>query len=480
MTIQTILFLFAALPPLALIAEVLRRRGANELVTLHLAMFWLEMFAYGTLSIAIGEHREYRTALLLFVALLLGVYVVATLVLEVSLRKYSGLSTYVMEALRTEYIGALLLCWLAIKAALYASYGAAVFGATDERELAGVPIAWVDLDLFMIWPAWGAYFAYLVHQRMRSRLDWVLPIWLLFLAIEILVDNSGGGKRVLIVSALVFLVIGGNHKPMTSRVVMVALSTLCITGLAANYYEGMRSSFSELVSTSKENRFTDWTAFFANLSSPAERAGAAEEIQNRQTPLDLLYEITRAEFDGQFTHGELTAQVVNNLLPNGLFEKHFEDEDEILSSAFDFPDDDYATSTLAIVQAETFVFGYALTPALYVTVFYLYLAVMMRLCRAASHGEEINFSMIQSLMVATLMGGAITSATAIEGSPTEILAIGRNVAAIVITAYCLEFLFTFNRTRRRLSRGLRPTRHDNRLGNGASVGLRAVEGSQLN
>ncbi len=135
-------------------------------------------------------------------------------------------------------------------------------------------------------------------------------------------------------------------------------------------------------------------------------------------------------------------QVLANLVPGGIGDKQFEDDDTEIGEAFNFSEDDLATTVVAVIQSEIWVAAYVLTPALYAFLFWLYCYFL------SSRDQTARTPLLASLESMALLGGAFTTALSIESGLTDVLGRFRDVAGILVAAWIVRVYWT--RKRRRL------------------------------
>jgi hypothetical protein len=426
--IPALLLLLMAFPATILTYSYANRRTSNELITVHLTMFLLEMFLYGAAWIAYVDHEELDLDLVALIGILLNVYVGVVLLLSRVVVRFSGIIRYAALAIPDEHILLGLGGWLFFKGILFSRYGAAVFGSLDARRLAGVPQSWLDLDRLLLWPAWGAYFLYIIKPRKGRFPQFTLLASAAFLFINLFFENNGGGKRLMLVTALLFVVV----RPAQRRTKLKNLSLWCVAIVVASsmasYYQSVRVNFGHLVDGLQNEKDVTWseltTAFI-----PEPENGFVADFENREAPISLLYDLTKAELDGASAKGAVIGQVLQNVLPNGLFVKQFADEDGAISLAFNLPAIDLATTTLAVLQAETNVLAYILTPLLYVAMFWAYLWLLSRRMR------EVRYSLITSIEVLAILGASVFTALNIESGLTTTLEIFRDLFGFLGVAF---------------------------------------------
>jgi hypothetical protein len=445
LTFQAVMMLLIGGIPLMAICSYISRSRFNEFVAIHLIVFWLEMFFYGAIWIVFREtYSPLSTALLFVIACLLCVYVACTFAFASPLRKYSGLAHLLICGLSPACMAAPLVAWLAVKGALYWSYGTTVFGANDAREVMGVPIIYVGLDSGLLLPAWGAFFAFLVRFRLfRTRDFAILPLWVLFLVVNLFFENNGGGKRVLITAALMYLFAPARPVRLTFRSILSLLLALTLTVVGANYYEETRTNFGTFLDTNQGAAFPQWADVY-NAFQPRDQHGTlTTELQGRESPLALLYDLTEAQRLSGLAHGVIVRQIMENTLPNGLFTKNYENEGVMLSRLFKLPDVDLAKSSLAVLQAETFILAYMLTPLLYIALMYIYYRAFL-VCSRGGKG------VIQGFALSVILGAIVNTAAQIEGTPTALFAIFREVIATVV---CVASMALAAKSSRRTRKG---------------------------
>jgi hypothetical protein len=212
----------------------------------------------------------------------------------------------------------------------------------------------------------------------------------------------------------------------------MTMITVGATFFAANYYEHVRINVSEVLSQAKNQQFINWSELESAFIVSPSRSTVLQDLSLRDAPLALLYDITEQQMAYDvFADGRLAEQTLENLLPGGITAKHFENEDTLLSEIFNVPYTDLAKSSLAIVQAETGIAAYVITPVLFLGLMYVYLYLLAVRYESAVHSEGVN-GYGSALEILALIGGAITTATFVENAPTGLLAIGRNVLGLLI------------------------------------------------
>jgi hypothetical protein len=396
-------------------------------------MFALEMFAYGALWLAYSSREELTDTLVVFVSLLLCVYVWMTLVFGRLLRRMTGGVVIAALALRDRDLALGLGSWLAFKGVLYALYGSNVLLGLESRVAAGVPQMLVDLDRFLLWPAWGAYFAYAIRSRPRNLLEKTGVLSLVFLIVNLLFENNGGGKRLLISTAILVVYLRSGYRGVTLRKVIACGLFAYLTVLGVDYYERIRANFADLVNVSPSRTVLTINEIKEALV-PRSGSTVGAELEIREAPLSLLYGLTRMELGGTIAKGQVVGQVLENLAPAGIVEKHFQDEDGVISKVFNFPTHDLATTALGVIQAELFIAAYVATPAIYVFLFWTYCDLLIRRIWEADGSITTSFESL------ALLGGALSTCLSIECGLTGLFGTARDVAGILVAGWIVRLV----------------------------------------
>jgi hypothetical protein len=249
------------------------------------------------------------------------------------------------------------------------------------------------------------------------------------LLLNLFLENNGGGKRLLLTTAIIFLLFHPHYSGSKIRMAIMWILFLTLVPIGANYYERVRGNFGEVTRRAQAGDDLTWDGL-ASALVPRQGAGVEEELKGRDAPIVLLYDITRVELqEGKMARGALVGQVVENVLPSGMFNKHVEDEDSILSAIFNLPAVDLATSALAVIQAETFLFAYVVTPVIYVLLFGVYLQLLATRMTIKTPGL---WNSIESLAI---VGVLLIAAVEIETGLTGLLAALRDLMGIIGIGY---------------------------------------------
>jgi hypothetical protein len=425
------IFYMSALSVLFLAFLFRSPQGRQELIGLHLVMFVLEMFAYGALWVGYAQHEEVDGAIIAQVLVLLCVYIASTLWLGRLLRRYASSVVLATLVLRDRDVAVGLGLWLTLKALLYAGYGNDALLGLNDRVVAGVPRLLVDLDRFLLWIAWGAYYSYILRARPRDLFSKAGMFVILFVLIDLFFENGGGGKRLVISTGVVILYLRGDS--VTPRKAWAGAVLVCAMIVAMGYYEKVRSNFSELVFASADRSAVTWTEVKEAFIPRAKRQ-VAEELQIREAPIALLYALRIAQSDGIVAGGLVAKQILANLIPGGVWEKHFEDEDAVITETFNFPEEDLPTTSVAVFQTELSVAAYILTPGLYVFLFWLYCYCLRNRIGIA------GVSLLGALENMAILGGAFTTALSIENGLTGVLGTLRDVAGILVVGWIVRVI----------------------------------------
>ena len=414
------------------------RHIRHELVGLHLVMFVLEMFTYGALWVDYSQHDELDGTVLALVLVQLFVYVACTLWFGQSVRSYSGKVLLATLAVRDRDVAVGLGIWLALKALLYVWYGNDVLVGLDERVTGGVPRSLVDLDRFLFWIAWGAYYSYAIRIRPRDLLSMAGILVILFLIGNLFLENSGAGKRLLISTGVLIIYFRFEAGSVTVQTAIAYVLLVCGIVAGASYYEKVRSNFAELVRVSPGRGTMTWSEF-KEAFIPISEHDLAEDLRGREAPITLLYGLSVGQMEGTAAEGRVAKQVLANLVPGGIGDKHFEDDDTEIGEAFDFPEEDLTTTVVAVVQSEIWVAAYVVTPALYVFLFWLYCHWLGNRERASGTSPLVSFENM------ALLGGAFTTALSIESGLTDVLGNLRDVTGILVAGWIVRMYWTSRR-----------------------------------
>jgi hypothetical protein len=161
-------------------------------------------------------------------------------------------------------------------------------------------------------------------------------------------------------------------------------------------------------------------------------------VSAREAPLSLLYDITNAQGEVGVVHGIMAVQTVENLLPDGVFNKHFQNEDLLLSELFGLPQIDLPKSVLAITQTELWLFAYLATPIMFLSLLYVYLRLLtwryVGMIYQLSGHRDLGYC----VEILTLIGGAVATATCIENTPAALFVTCRNVVAMLFVVHVLR------------------------------------------
>ncbi len=368
-------------PVLIVIAAYIVCAPYNDLIAIYVITAWLQTFLYGPIWLMSGIHRMSDPYILGLVAGLLTIYLVCFILFGGLLNKYYGLVARVALSIPRPVIFVAFVAWLAFKALLVKKYGLIVFGSLKLRELAGEPHSLVDLDALLSIPAMGAFFTYTIQVAREGRKAIRLPIlglWVAFVIVNLMAEQSGGGKRFMILTALVALLMFPSERfRLRGKTVMAMMIAVVAVAVLSNRYQALRENFPEL---RHEVTHIEPGKALALLFKPKHKyESLSEDIAKRAPPIDLLYNITQRQLSGTgLADGLLIKQAVLNAAPGILVKKKFVDDDERLAEFFNMGHHDYPTTPLAVLQAECYLPAYILVPAMYVMLLWAYLAMLDR------------------------------------------------------------------------------------------------------
>ncbi len=367
------------LPSLIIVLIYLFRSRYNELIALHLTVFWAQFFAYGAVWLLTNQESfQFPRWIMLLLAFELTVYCAAFVILAGPLR---GFVRTVSDA-ALEVRARMLLFWIALSSGLYiyilATYGVIAFVLyADVAESAGMPSYLRYLNELLAVPAWGAVFCCCVRVAHR-RFHLIQLFAVAYVLMRLFVEGGGGKSELVLVVAVVALF--GRQRPLhiTWRVVSGAMATACALFVMWGLYEGVRHNLRDmLVAAQSYDSNADMVE--ALVTAPDQKRDAFDlvrkDVQVRQAPIFLLVELTERP---HLAGGAFVLQAFYNAIPSALGKTVTRHENDVLADTMEFPFDDYPWTVLSELQAETSALAAILTPLLYAGLFWLYWAVITR------------------------------------------------------------------------------------------------------
>jgi hypothetical protein len=361
------LWITLSLPVAALLAFYLFRRRYNELIALHLVIFWAQFFPYG----AFWLYHQEAVRFPISITLLLGFEV--TLYCGVMLcAPFQRFAQTVSEAAR-EISPWWLLLWLAASTGGYlfivGRYGAlSLISRPDVAESAGLPSSLTYLNGLLAVPAWGAVFCCCVR-----RLHPIHLLAALYVLLHFLIDGGGGKREVLMVIAVIVLFRRQRPLRITWGFVASAASAACLIFMLWSYYENIRLNYPTAMMYGRYDSPLDMAK--AILATPRGENLLQRNLEDREPPISLLERIVDSPKLGG---GAFIEQAIANALPSRIRGGEFKHEDDVLRDALDFPEGDYPWTILTELQAEISVLAALVAPLIYFGMFWICWSVVGR------------------------------------------------------------------------------------------------------
>jgi hypothetical protein len=389
-----------SLPALVLVANYVLRWRYNELMAIHLLVFWGQFFAYGVLWLSGQPNFFFPEWAIVYLAFELTVYCGLFYILAPLVSKHA----YDVSNAALEVPTWTLLAWIAPSVTLsifiVASYGVvALIPYANIAESAGLPSWLVYLNLALIAPAWGAVYCCAVrfaHRRFH-------PIQLLALGFVVgrMFFETGQGKRYVLIFCLVAALFR-RERPyrVTGRIILNATIAAILIFAMWSWYEGIRRNMGGMLMGGKAYD----SAFDAigDIITPSESAPTTNlvtrDVVTRVPPIWFLLQILQLPDLG---HGEYVTHAIQNVVPSIAGDKQFENENDVLANTTDFPAEDYPWTLLTELQAETSVWAVLLTPPIYIFLFWFSWVVIAR-WRGRS-----NMIVLVAIGVAIFLGGEV-------------------------------------------------------------------------
>ena len=373
------LWAMLSLPALAIVLTYLLRSRYNELIALHLAVFWTQFFAYGWVWLLGQPSFRFPGWIMLLLGFELTVYSGAFVVLAGPMRRFVN----TVSGAALEVLPRMLLLWITLSMGAYlyiiSTYGVLVLIPTaDVAESAGMPSYLTYLNGLLAVPAWGGVFCCCIRLAYR-RFHPIQLVALAYVLMHMLVEGNGGKRQILLVVAVVALF--GLRRPLriTWRAVAGVMATACVLFVMWGLYEGVRNNLRDILFVGQ--RYDSGVDLIeALVTPPKERrdiVGAVVEknLQTRTAPIWLLEQLAEQP---NLAGGAFISQSFQNVIPSAFGKTQTLHENDILSDKLDFPSDDQPWTMLNEMQAETSAFAALLTPLLYVGLFWLYWSVIAR------------------------------------------------------------------------------------------------------
>lgn len=429
---QAILLLLLGLPALVGICVYLFACRYDELVALLLVMFWLQMYLYGAVWLAYGNTEP--TGVLLVVGVTLVTYVVCIFALAPLLGRLSGLATEAAFCLPQKFIAFWLLVCVLFRIYLVENYGIAAFLTTPGlAETLGVPRFAQDLDRILAYFGWGALVACCIRLSRRRGLNpLVLPLAGAFV-LSHLFTETGGGRRLMLLIVLIPVLFRADRPivPKSRHAVLGILALALLIG-AWDWYQGIRANFTTVGFAGAFLHQDVGTTLDELFTAQGSNESSSETLEMRPPPIDLLCTLTSAQLSVGVAKGALLGHVLENAVPGDLFDKKYQDEDDILSAQFGAPDEDLPTTPLAVVQGEAFGAAPLITAAMYIFLFWLYLRILKTwIGRASLEGH---------VLILVVLGVLVLEAGSTEAGLTRLMSDLRMVIAVLIAASTISYV----------------------------------------
>jgi hypothetical protein len=367
-----------SLPALAIVLTYLLRSRYNELIALHLAIFWSQLFPYGALWLLNQNSVHFPGWMMLMLASELAIYCGAFLVLARPMRAYIRMVSDAALEVRAR----MLLLWLALSTGCYvyifARYGAlALIARADVAESAGMPSYLTYLNGLLAVPAWGVVFCCCIRLAYR-RFHPLQLAALAYVLMHMAVEGGEGKREFLMVCAVVMLF--GRQRPVrvSWRTVAGGVAAACLVLATWSWYEAVRVNFKTALISGRYDSSVEMIEAIvtpAGTKQGSVEMGMQRNLQQRTPPVWLLEQITERP---NLAAGAFVSQSIQNAIPSALGDKRFRTEDEVLKDTLDFPEDDYPFTMLSVMQAETSVLAVLLTPLIYLGLFWLSWTVIAR------------------------------------------------------------------------------------------------------
>jgi hypothetical protein len=371
------LWVMLSLPPLVIILTYIFRSCYNELIAIHLTIFWAQLFGYGAIWLVTNqESSQFPTWIILLLGFELSVYFGAFVILGRPLRRF--VRTISEAAL--EVRARVLLFWIVLSAGLHifilATYGViALVLYADVAQSAGMPSYLRYLNELLAIPAWGAVFCCCIQVAYR-RFRLIHLFAVAYVLMRLFVEGGGGKSEMVLVVAVVALF--GRHRPLriTWRVMSGAMATVFVLFAIWGLYEGVRHNLRSMFFTGQ--RYDSSVDMVEGLvtTQGGDSFGLVEKnVEGRAAPIFLLAKLTERP---HLAGGAYVLQAFYNVIPSALGKTETRHENEVLADAMEFPFDDYPWTLLSEIQAETSALAALLTPLLFLGLFWLHWSVIAR------------------------------------------------------------------------------------------------------
>ena len=390
------------LPVLVMAALYVLRSRYNELIALHVIVFWAQFFAYGAVWLYAQPSFHFPGWTMLLLSFELTVYCAALIIGSEPFRNFAHL---VSDA-ALDIPPSVLFFWIALSmgVSLYivAVYGVvALFLYATLAQSAGLPAWLLYLNGLLLIPAWGATYCCSIRVAYR-RFHPVVMLATAFV-LERMVFEGGDGKRLFLIVCVVAVLFGrGRPFKITWRQLVGGLTAAALVFAMWSWYEGVRGNLRYTL-TSGRSYDTSLEMVESILVPSSQNSSAADlvvskNLMGRTPPIWFLIQV----FDlPHLADGAFISQAIQNIMPSVLSNKQYRHENQVLADSYGFPYDDYPWTLLTEMNAEVSVFAAALAPLFYLGLFWLCWCLM-------GHWRgQSNMLVLAAIGVAVLEAGEV-------------------------------------------------------------------------
>ena len=419
----------------------------NPLYCLHAILFWGFVVGYNTLS-AWANDTGNDSSIYIFVHLLLLVYLAIYLLFAAIWSSPSETDTLFasIRSLTTKTLALSMLPWLIFRIYLLAKYGAASFQLLALRQEVDASYLEASLNTLLLYPALGAFFAYVIKGVFdpRSLLQPLITALSLFIFLFVCLFGELLSSRRFMFSILVLIALalvyrqGAPNPILRPRILIMAGFLGLITLALAEFYQQIRFNLFEPEFLSLVNEgdiFSIARAVFVYFTLepsvqhtvvPVESFATVENLTERFSPFQVMYAISERQIDNPITtNGQIFFQSFYNVIPSAFLPlKETKNADEFIAQAYDLEDTDLPTGILASFQSDISWAAFVLTPLLMVMIIAGY--------------KKLLLSSQDSLSKLVLLGLCILTATYIEALFDAVLVNLRDLVVLLAFSMILR------------------------------------------
>jgi hypothetical protein len=395
----------------------------NPLYCLHAVLFWGFVVGFNSLSAWANDTRNDQSIYILVHLLLLAyltIYLWFASILSSPSETDSLFSS--IRSLTPTTLALSMIPWLVFRIYLLIKYGAASFQLLALRQEVDASYLEASLNTLLLYPALGAFFAYIIKAVFdpRTLLNPLITALSSFIFLFVCLFSELLSSRRFMFSILVLIGLilvyrqEASLKMLRPRIFMMGGLLGLITLALAEFYQQIRYNLFEPEFLSLINEgdilsiaravFVYFTleASVQHTVVPVESFATVENLMERFSPFQVMYAISERQIDDfTTTNGRILLQSFYNVIPSAFLPlKETKNADEFIAEAYDLEDTDLPTGILSSFQSDISWAAFVLTPLLMVVLISGY--------------KKLLLSSQDSLSKLVLLGLCILTATYVE------------------------------------------------------------------